>query len=76
VELGRLLGIIETERAVRVAGSRAHFLKNEGVMLAWAVLRRAIDLLGIEVRGAIATAGHGPSVMALYVVFVGGMTVW
>lgn len=31
MELGRLLGIIETELAVKVAGSRAYFLKNEGV---------------------------------------------
>ncbi|EKP95394.1 serine--tRNA ligase [Thermaerobacter subterraneus] len=45
LELGRLLGIIETERAVKLAGSRAYFLKNEGALLEWAVLRFAVDLL-------------------------------
>lgn len=45
IELGHLLDIIETDRAVKLAGSRTYFLKNEGVLLEWAVLRFAIDRL-------------------------------
>ena len=44
-ELGRRLGIIDIERAVKVAGSRSYFLKGDGCRLQHAVLSLAMDLL-------------------------------
>jgi seryl-tRNA synthetase len=45
VQLGIDLGIIDIERGVRLAGSRNYFLKGDGALLHWAVLRFAIDTM-------------------------------
>lgn len=45
VELGTSLDIIDIERGVRLAGTRNYFLKGDGAMLHWAVLRFAIDFM-------------------------------
>lgn len=42
VEIGRDLDILDLERAVKVGGFRAYFLKNEGVLLHFAVLWHAL----------------------------------
>jgi seryl-tRNA synthetase len=43
VELGELLDLIDIKRAVRLAGTRTYYLKNEAVLLELAVLRFALD---------------------------------
>lgn len=43
VQLGLALGIIDIERGVKLAGSRNYFLKGDGALLHWAVLRFAMD---------------------------------
>jgi seryl-tRNA synthetase len=45
VRLGLDLGIIDIERAVKVAGTRNYFLKGDGARLSWAVLQFAMDLM-------------------------------
>ncbi len=45
VQLGLALGIIDTERGVKLAGTRNYFLKGDGAMLHWAVLRFAMDYM-------------------------------
>jgi len=45
VELGRALDIIDIERGVKLAGTRNYFLKGDGAMLHWAVLRFAVDFM-------------------------------
>ena len=45
VQLGLALGIIDIERGVKLAGTRNYFLKGDGAMLHWAVLRFAIDCM-------------------------------
>lgn len=45
VELALSLGLIDTERAVKFAGSRSYFLKNEGMLLEMAIMRFVIDRL-------------------------------
>lgn len=45
VELGILLGIIDIERGVKLAGSRNYFLKGDGALLHWAVLRFSLDYM-------------------------------
>lgn len=45
VELGTKLGILDVERGVKLAGTRNYFLKGDGAMLHWAVLRFAIDFM-------------------------------
>jgi len=45
VELGLALGIIDIERGVKLAGTRNYFLKGDGTLLHWAVLRFAMDLM-------------------------------
>jgi seryl-tRNA synthetase len=45
VQLGLALGIIDIERGVKLAGARNYFLKGDGALLHWAVLRFAIDLM-------------------------------
>ncbi len=39
VQLGLALGIIDIERGVKLAGTRNYFLKGDGALLHWAVLR-------------------------------------
>lgn len=45
VQLGLALDIIDIERGVRLAGTRNYFLKGDGAMLHWAVLRFAVDFM-------------------------------
>jgi seryl-tRNA synthetase len=44
-ELGELLDIIDKERAIKFAGSRAYLLKGAGAMLELAVMRLAMDIM-------------------------------
>ena len=43
VELGVDLGILDIERGVKLAGTRNYFLKGDGALLHWAVLRFSMD---------------------------------
>lgn len=43
VQLGLDLDIIDIERGVKLAGTRNYFLKGDGALLHWAVLRFALD---------------------------------
>jgi seryl-tRNA synthetase len=45
VQLGLALDIIDIERGVKLAGARNYFLKGDGALLHWAVLRFAIDFM-------------------------------
>lgn len=45
LQLGQALGIIDVERGVKLAGSRNYFLKGDGALLHWAVLRFAMDFM-------------------------------
>ena len=43
IQLGLALDIIDTERGVKLCGTRNYFLKGDGALLHWAVLRFALD---------------------------------
>lgn len=45
VQLGAALNMMDIERGVRLAGTRNYFLKGDGAMLHWAVLRFSIDFM-------------------------------
>ena len=45
VKLGEALDIIDIERGVKLAGTRNYFLKGDGALLHWAVLRFAMDFM-------------------------------
>ncbi|MHC4115008.1 MAG: serine--tRNA ligase [Planctomycetota bacterium] len=45
IQLGLALGIIDIERGVKLAGTRNYFLKGDGALLHWAVLRFAMDYM-------------------------------
>ncbi len=45
IELGKMLGIFDFDRGVKVGGFRGYFLKQEGARLHWAVLQFAFDHL-------------------------------
>ena len=45
VQLGTALDIIDIERGVKLAGTRNYFLKGDGALLHWAVLRFAMDCM-------------------------------
>ncbi len=45
VELAESLDLVDIPRAVKFAGSRSYFLKNEGVLLEMAICRFVIDVL-------------------------------
>ena len=45
VQLGEELDLIDIPRGVKLAGTRSYFLKNEAVLLEWAVCRFALDSL-------------------------------
>lgn len=45
VQLGLDLGMIDIERGVKLAGTRNYFLKGDGALLHWAVLRFAMDTM-------------------------------
>lgn len=43
VQLGKKLDILDLEQGVKASGYRGYYLKNEGAILHWAVLRFALD---------------------------------
>ncbi len=43
--LGTELGIFDVERGVKLAGTRNYFLKGDGAMLHWAILRYSLDFM-------------------------------
>lgn len=45
IELGNLLNLIDTETAAKVTGSRFTYLKNEAVILQFAIIRFTLDIL-------------------------------
>ena len=45
VQLGQALDMIDIERGVKLAGTRNYFLKGDGALLHWAVLRFAVDFM-------------------------------
>ncbi len=45
MQLGLALDIIDIERGVKIAGTRNYFLKGDGALLHWAILRFAIDFM-------------------------------
>jgi seryl-tRNA synthetase len=45
VQLGLALDIIDIERGVKLAGTRNYFLKGDGALLHWAILRFAMDVM-------------------------------
>lgn len=45
LELGELLDIIDVERAAKVSGARFYYLKNEGALLEFALIRMAFETL-------------------------------
>jgi seryl-tRNA synthetase len=45
VQLGVALDLIDIERGVKLAGTRNYFLKGDGALLHWAVLRFAVDFM-------------------------------
>lgn len=45
IELGESLGIIDIERAAKVSGARFYYLKNEGALMEFALIRYAMDKL-------------------------------
>ena len=45
VQLGLDLDMIDIERGVKLAGTRSYFLKGDGAMLHWAVLRFSMDFM-------------------------------
>ena len=45
IQLGLALDMIDVERGVKLAGARNYFLKGDGALLHWAVLRFAIDFM-------------------------------
>jgi seryl-tRNA synthetase len=54
-ELMENLGMLDTSRAVRIAGFRSYFLKNDGLLLEQALLKYALDMLikeGFEAMSA------------------------
>jgi seryl-tRNA synthetase len=45
IELGQALDIIDVERGVKLSGTRNYFLKGDGALLHWAILRYAMDTM-------------------------------
>ena len=45
LELGIALDMIDVERGVKLAGTRNYFLKGDGALLHWAVLRLAVEYM-------------------------------
>jgi seryl-tRNA synthetase len=48
VQLGLTLDIIDIEHGVKLAGARNYFLKGDGALLHWAVLRFALDFMAAK----------------------------
>jgi len=55
VQLGKDLDVIDFESANKVAGAKFYYLKNEAVLLEFALIRHAMDLLTAEGFTLIAT---------------------
>jgi seryl-tRNA synthetase len=66
VELGKNLDLIDIERAAKISGSRFYYLKNEAVILEFALVMFAIDIL--TKKGFIPII---PPVLAKEEIFVG-----
>jgi seryl-tRNA synthetase len=45
VQLGQELDILDFDTATRVSGTKFYYLKNQGVILEWALVRYAMDVL-------------------------------
>lgn len=45
LELGEVLDIIDVEKAAKVSGTRFYYLKNEGVLLEFALIQYAFEIL-------------------------------
>ena len=45
LELGEQLDMIDIERGVKLAGTRNYFLKGDGALLHWALLRFSLDFM-------------------------------
>ncbi len=45
IQLGTALDIIDVERGVKISGARNYFLKGDGALLHWAIMRFAIDFM-------------------------------
>jgi len=45
IDIAETLGLVDVERAAKVAGSRFYYLKNELVLLNYALIRYALDFL-------------------------------
>lgn len=45
IEIGKALDLIDIERAVKISGARFYYLKNEAVLLEFALINYAMDLL-------------------------------
>jgi seryl-tRNA synthetase len=45
VELGRILGVLDTDRGARTSGSRFVYLSGDLVLVQWALVRHALDIL-------------------------------
>lgn len=48
MEIGEIKGIIDTKKAAEVSGSRFYYLKGNGALLEFALIRYAFDMLGAE----------------------------
>jgi len=48
IELGQTLDIIDVERGVKLAGTRNYFLKGDGALLHWSVLRFSMDFVAAK----------------------------
>lgn len=66
IELGRILDLIDIERAAKISGSRFYYLKNEAVILEFALVMFALDIL--REKGFIPII---PPVLAKEEIFVG-----
>lgn len=45
MDLGRILGLLDKERAVKFAGARSYILRGQGALLELAVMRLALDIV-------------------------------
>lgn len=55
VQIGKDLDIIDFESATKVSGSKFYYLKNEAVLLEFALIKHALDMLLVEGFTLIAT---------------------
>ena len=55
LELGRLLDIVDFDRAAKVSGAKFYYLKNEGTLLELALILYALDVLREKVFDLFST---------------------